>query len=534
MKKLIIFISVLFWTFQSIHAQKQPKNIEVKWTKEKKSKKKFSLKKFIGFDNTGYYVWLSTGSSYSKKDNLLHYDKKFNLDKSAQLNLGKGSKKKKVFTTLLLNDKLYLFTTFKNRKNKKHTLYLQTVNKKTLQPGKELKKIASIDFGKKLFKNSGEFTIKISKDSTKVLVYYNLPIKKNESEKFGFKVFDQNMNELWQKDVTLPYVNKLFEFESFIVDNQGNVHILGKLYNEKRMAKRKGKVNYKYKILSYYNKGEELKKYDVRLKDKYINNVHLAINRDNNNLICAGFYSNKSDYIASGIYYLTIDHKTKNVIKESFKPFDAEFLTQYLKKSKKKKVKKRMKKGKETGLLFYELNDIITRKDGSVVLIGEYNKIHRYTSTTTDGNGNMRTTTYTNYIFGNIIVVNVTPDGQIQWAQKVPKLQVSVNREGNFTSFATMVTDDHIYLIYNDNPKNLLTSKNSKGKIYQLENPRKSIITVATLDNNGKLSRGVIRKPQKSKLYLVTRGAVQLDDKNMVIFAKYLKKYRFAQLIFKD
>jgi len=532
MKKTLLIFGMLLWSFHTLNAQKVASNVEVKWTKEKKSKKSFYPEEIFAIDKTGYYMRVSSGGAFNFKTKLLHYDPQFKLVKSAELKLGKGSKRRNFNAIVHLNDKLYLFTSYKNKKTRKHSLYLQTVDKKTLTPSAKPKKLATIDFAKKTKRNAGDYSIVISRDSTKVLVYYNLPYKKNEKEKFGFQVYDNNMNELWKKNVTLPYIDKLFIIEDFIVDNNGAVHVLGKVFNKKLRNKRKGKTNYKFQILSYYKDEDEVKKYDIRLKDKFINKILLTVNNDNN-IICSGFYSDMDADVANGVFFLTIDGQTKQVLTESYKKFDADFLTQYLSKARKKRVKKRMAKGKKGMLVHYDLDDIVTKSDGGAVLIGEYYNVVAVTSTTTmNGVTTTRTTYY--YYYGNIIAVNIAPDGQITWAKKVPKLQISINRPGYFASYAKMITDKHIYFIYNDNPKNLTTTKNQKGKIYSLRGPKKSIITLATIDLDGNLKREMIKKPEKSKLYITPRVCRQLNKKTMVLFGQRGKRYRFARLIFKD
>ena len=45
---------------------------------------------------------------------------------------------------------------------------------------------------------------------------------------------DKNLNQIWDKKVELPYQDQLFEIEGYQIDNQGNVHLLGILFNEKK------------------------------------------------------------------------------------------------------------------------------------------------------------------------------------------------------------------------------------------------------------------------------------------------------------
>ena len=99
------------------------------------------------------------------------------------------------------------------------------------------------------------------------------------------------MNQLWEKKIELPYQDKLFGIQDFKIDNEGNVHLLGILYDEVVKYKRQGKPNYEYQILSYYNEGKEFKKYPVQVDGKFLTDMKIAVGT-NDNIICAGFYSN--------------------------------------------------------------------------------------------------------------------------------------------------------------------------------------------------------------------------------------------------
>ena len=528
MRKLILLMGILLFFTQGAFAQKKAKNIDIKWTSEKKCKKiYFTQDAVFAYDDTGYYILRKAGA-IKEKNYLVHIDNKLNLDKSREIFLGKGRKKRHLHHFRGFNNKLYMYTTFLNRNI--NSLYVQTVNKKTLMPNEDIKKLISFEHKKK--NGIGNFSVLTSRDSTKLMVYYNLPYQENEKEKFGFYIYDKEMNEIWSKQITLPYKDKLFVIKDYDIDNNGAVHILGKLFNKKAKDKRKGKVNYRYQILSYYNNGTELKRYDIRLKGKFVKDVKMVVN-DDKDIICAGFYSDDNSDSIKGIYFVKIDHETKELITESYKKFDSNFITQYMKEGAKKNTKKRIAKGKNVELYSYDLNDIVLKKDGGAVLIGEDYDSSVMTSTYFKGNGGYGKQTTYYYTYNNIIVINISPKGQILWAQKVPKRQTS-NAPGYFASYASMITDHKIYLLYNDNPKNLISGENDKGKIYNLSNLKKSVIVLASLDSDGKLTRDIIPKPDKTKLFLIPKASTQINDDTMIIFIKRARKYRYAKLTFKE
>ena len=133
-----------------------------------------------------------------------------------------------------------------------------------------------------------------------------------------------------------------------------------------------------------------------------------------------------ASFNVDGTYWLKIDPKTQEIISQNFKEFDIDFITQNMKKRQEKKAKRKEAKGKEVELFSYDLDEIIFDNSGGAVLIGEQYFIT--TSTSTDSNGRTRTTY--RYHYNDIIVVKISSDGNIDWAEKIPKVQVSTNDGG--------------------------------------------------------------------------------------------------------
>jgi len=102
----------------------------------------------------------------------------------------------------------------------------------------------------------------------------------------------------------------LFDIESVRVDNAGNVYLLGLLYKEKRKEKRHGQPNYTYEAFATVER-QRVKQYTLSLDDRFITDMQIEIL--NNNLVCAGFYSQKGSFSIRGTYFLTVDMATRAV-----------------------------------------------------------------------------------------------------------------------------------------------------------------------------------------------------------------------------
>jgi hypothetical protein len=201
------------------------------------------------------------------------------------------------------------------------------------------------------------------------------------------------------------------------------------------------------------------------------------------NIICGGFYSDKGTTTMKGAYFFTIDFTTKAIVKKSFKEFGVEFLTQNLTEREKEKVEKKLEKGKEVEEYAYKLDDLILREDGGLVLVGE----QAYSVTTTHYSSSGMSYKETRYYYNDIVVVNISPEGEIEWGTKIPKRQMTTNDGGYFSSYLMVVLKDKLYFIFNDCPKNLNVQKEGKYCFFNAFN--ESVAVLVELDGAGNYSK---------------------------------------------
>ncbi|MCH2081588.1 MAG: hypothetical protein MK226_04315 [Saprospiraceae bacterium] len=532
MRILLVFLCSIFGF--SCLAQTNSAPADVVWGEELREPSGSYIEKLISYGTWGFYALRKKeASSFSKASAYIErYDSNSKLRKSKELNL-KYKKKTRLFEDLILvGGELYLFTSFNNRSQKKNYLFAQKINRKRLIPEKKLTKIAEIST--KSEHRAGQFDIEISKDSSKVLVYNQLPYQKREPERFAFRVYDNQFNSIWEKDITLPYNDEKFEVKEYSVDNQGNIYVLGIIYQDRNRRERAGRPTYQYTILSYTAQGEKFQEYKISLGDKFISELTFRIDR-NGHLVCSGFYSEKNSYSVKGTYFFRLDPITEEVLNINSKEFDFEFRSALLSRSGKRRAEQAERQNntrKEPELLNYALDDLILRSDGGALLIAEQFFVRQYAvrdffdPRSRFGGSTLRYDYYYNY--NDIIIVNIKPTGEIEWATRIPKIQETLNDGGYYSSYAKAIVRDKIYFVYNDNNRNF--SKDSK-RIYNF-NGRNSVIAVTEVSIDGSTQKfplfsnrdaGVITRPKICK---------QIGLRKMVIFGERGRTYRFGNLSF--
>ena len=127
-------------------------------------------------------------------------------------------------------------------------------------------------------------------------------------------------------------------------------------------------------------------------------------------------------------------------------------------------------------------------------------------------------------------MVNINSSGNIEWAQKINKRQVSRNDGGPFSSFAMAVVKDKLYFIFNDNKENL-TNKEGKTSNFSLSD-RKGIVTVVTMNQDGTSTRSPLYTNEEIEVLTRPKVCRQINDSEMLLFGERKKTDQFALLKF--
>ena len=535
-KQTLLLLAILLLSTAFLQAQNKTK---ISWGKEASEPKGTVISKVVSWNKNGIFALrIKNANSRNVADGpskiyLEHYNRDMDLVNRKELSLKIKKKKREFEDLMMIGGQLYFFTSFNNQAKKKNYLFAQKISPKSLRPEANLTYIGEIDTKNKY--QEGSFNFHISRDSSKVLVYNQLPYKKNTSERFALRVFDNEMQELWSKDIKLPYDDSQFAIEDYQVDNEGNVYLLGVLYTDgSALVRRRGKPNYKYVILAYNEAGEELTKYKIDLKGKFITDLTFRVANDGE-LICSGFYSEKGTYSIKGTYFFRVDPKEKQIFNKNAKEFDFDFRTEYVSEKRKGKLRNRERKGdakKEAELNAYSLDHLILRNDGGALLIAEQYYVEEQVDNYGYGvgvyNQNVRYDYYYNY--NDIIVVNINPNGEVEWTARIPKRQETRNDNGYFSSYAMSIVRDKIYFIYNDNAKNF--SPNKKENRFYNYNGSNSIVAVTAVHQDGDVYTSPLFENMDANIITRPKVCRQIGKKEMVIFGERGRRSRFGKIRF--
>ncbi len=538
MKVYAAIISLFLLSLPSF-AQYEEAPAKISWGQEQVEPNNSFISKVIPAGENFYAIRRKTKSGMltgGKKVFIEKFDKNMKLVKSQDIELKFKGKDLDFEDMVIINNNLFLLSSFHNKAKKKNYLFAQMINMRTLTASKTLKKIGEIET--RGINREGIFGINISRDSSKILIYNELPYKKGKPERFSLKIYTNGFEEVWNKNINLPYNDDRFSVEEYRVDNNGNVYLLGVIYQDRNRKRRQGRPTYQYTILAYTAAGSDKEEYKINFTDKFITDLTFRVG-DDGDLICSGFYSDKGTYSIKGTYFFRLNPNTKEIYNRNLKEFEFEFLTEFMSNRKKSKAKKAERNGntkRQAELYSYSLDDLVLRSDGGALLIAEQyfveRRDNRYNSY-----GNLGYTNAVNdvdyyYNYNDIIVVNIQPDGEIEWTARIPKRQETINDGGYYSSYAMSIVRDKIYFVFNDNGKNF-QSKRRPDKVYFF-NGKNSIIALAEISRDGSVNTYPLFSNRDASTITRPKICKQTGRNKMVIYGERGRRYRFADLEFQN
>ena len=210
----------------------------------------------------------------------------------------------------------------------------------------------------------------------------NFDFKNKNKETHKVFVFNDNFELVYDKLITKNIKDRLFEYNSFEVDDiDGTVYFLGKSYekNSKR-AKKDGKVNYHFEL--YKANATSVENTSFKTTGKLIESLQLLKNEDR--LVCTGFFGNNKEHKINGVCIYDLNPNTLEINYSKFNDFSEKFLSdKYGDKSRKKERKK------EKGINNIEFKGVYLMANNDLVINAE--EFYVTTHTMMSANGGMRT-----------------------------------------------------------------------------------------------------------------------------------------------
>jgi hypothetical protein len=530
----IILLRILFLlNLLNVHSQNLPKSkVEINWSKEydfNESKERLSI---IGKDDNFFYATEKIFEGFSETMNLLKYNNDFKEFSKMEICREEKKMQKKLYRVFLNKySNIYSISSTYDSKQKIKSFFVESIDKNSLKPNPSLTKIVDMTDQKETNSLSGFLLHKLnneyfdlfhrSPDSSKyatIILNMSETIKK---EKFYIKVFDDNMKTLWDKMVTLPFDDELYQIVEAKVSNDGDLYIIGKIYDNKAVDEKKGKSNYKFQILRFEKAKENPDIIELGTDGKFISSLTLSFT-PNKDLDIHGFYSTKEQKDIQGTFYTNVDLKTNKLKNQNYQKliFQGNNIND---------IKKESNKEENEGHGDLNLIRTLKRDNGNTILIGEirgiFTDIH-----TKIGNNNASYPVYQlDYL--EIYVICLEPNGNIVWIKQIRKHQKG---KSELMSIGVL-GNDKIHILFNDDIDNTFINRYSdKAKIRTYNGEKNTALVMVSIDDKGNYSETEIFNNKNEKFNAWPLFLFKANPQKFIMLCNSMKKLKIATIKFKE
>ncbi|MFP5470155.1 MAG: hypothetical protein ACLGGV_01030 [Bacteroidia bacterium] len=520
MKKLFSIACAVFIISVFTAQEKSYKNISFGEQYKKGLKTSFFDFKPIGYSQKGTIGYLMPYSAVSpsavgstKNYRICLVNEELRISKETEINLEIDGKERSFIELFMLNDKIYLISSYQNQNDKKHYLFSETFNKETLEQNNDIKKIAEISYEESNKYNTLSTGVNFSPDSTKIHLHYTLLNNNSLVKNFSFTVFNQDFTPYWMYDKETNFLSdSLYLSINSVVSNNGDVHYLYQTFkdNDERgnhflslyaNRSKDQKMRYEYKVISFLKSRDTPIERTIHLGD---NNFirETSIYATDKNVVCLGLLSDNQKLTLSGAYSVVFSSNSVDKISQKTIAFPAEaILAENLDKA---DIKAKDK-------FFYLPEKIIQRKDGGFYFLAEQ------TWKQQENQGNYISTVFR---VNNILIVSFNSSGIPEWTQKILKRQYA--EDFSSLSFKPLLYGESLYVIYSEFSK----------KNYGLSALKDSKMFVAKISKDGNITVSQFGSTKEQDCVIKTYSTSWFNNNSVLLYGEggLGGKYKFAKI----
>lgn len=510
----------------NVQSQEIPfSNITGEIKRDKITKRTYGIEP-LGSDNKFvYYLYLPYVAVYGEISHGSvenYFIAKFDRKTLAEVNkkeiiLETDNKERQFHGIFHIKNNFYLFSAFQNEQHKKHYLFVQTLNKETLEAENNMTKIGEIDYSGISKYNNTYFHHEFSPDSSKILVYYNVVNKKNENLKYGMYVYSAKMELIWQAENVIPNITEgVFSYQKFRIDNDGNVYLKGTNYttldNYYESAKFKDRgffskdtyyadcPNYTTQLYKFSANGQKQDFINLSIPGKFIRSLTFVPEK-NGKILCAGVYSDPGKISAKGTFIFMIDFSSKKITNLEAKEFGIELIEMGFDEKQIKQFRRDIDNKEEWDPFDYVISDVKTNDKGEKYFVAE----QFIKGTKVEKSGNM-IVYKTIFNYNDLFVTRIGRDNKIARIDKINKRQYILNT-CQFSSYTLMEEGGNLYFMFKEFLKKDTMLKNlEEGNGY-----------IVKLDAAGNQKRSIFQQIEgEEKPMIVPETGIQVSDNELI------------------
>jgi len=290
--------------------------------------------------------------------------------------------------------------------------------------------------------------------------------------------------------------------EFFVVRDFSDVYIddFGGAYLWSQENNRRSRLDEHVIRIVRVNIQGEVETVTVAMPDVLLYDFRLQVDPVNKNVVGAGYYSLNPDE-AAGVIIVQLPYNFSGSAEIASAAFPVSVV---------EAIDPRNRRAE--GIPYIEALDVIFRRNGGVLLIGEQRK--RTIRTVGGRSGYFGGTVKTDYLYEDIILSSISTDSLSSWHEVLPKKQFSQDDNAAFSSYFLATTPRQLRLIYNDEVR-------SGGTVSEY-----------TINGIGGIDRSSLMNTEYQDLWLRHEAGVQITANSIVIPSERRNRLRLVKVLF--
>ncbi|NJL74915.1 MAG: hypothetical protein HC892_07680 [Saprospiraceae bacterium] len=229
-------------------------------------------------------------------------------------------------------------------------------------------------------------------------------------------------------------------------------------------------------------------------------------------LTAGGLYGDRNIAWAKGYFLLRIPTDAPSKYDIYFHEFTAEMVEKFLAND--------APNNKNRGIFDTEVQEIVLRRDGGILLVAEKVKVSQrgYTGVTPIPyyyNRNASSlANLTDYYFDQMLVISVHPDGKKHWENVLHKKQYSQDDNGIYSSYFLLKTPSNLRFIFNDDIK------------------EENTVSEYVVGGDGGFERHSIMSTDNQRIRVRFRDAIQTASKEIIMPSERRSRIKLVRIKF--
>jgi hypothetical protein len=358
-------------------------------------------------------------------------------------------------------DKIIEFYNVWDKPNKKEQIFCKSFSFAEL--GKVTNEKLLLKAGKLKSQTGGKNKINLiqSFDQTiTLMVYEEYSSEKKDAlnfQTFGMAAFDKDMNEIWKKEVKMPYSEAEIEKLGYTVDNKGNAFLLLRQKND----------DTKNPLELMKIKGDaEIETIKIDAGGRFLPKGLKMQEGANGKIYLAGYYGGRM--AIEGVYIAELGDS--GIENEKFNKIPLDVINQYRKDEAQEKIKEKAATGEPVGINNLKLDQIVVNEDGTLTLVSEVFFVVTIPGVSSATN---------RFFYREVVLSKISDTGDVLWIKKLIKDQRRLESySGSYgscnvvayskatkeprkdLSYKYVKTGSNHYVLFLDNIKNLKIADN--------------------------------------------------------------------------